>query len=85
MCKASVWIEVGTLSVNKTAMQEHNHSPPILDMAARSNMFLIIHNMCTVIIRSTSGYCFITNVEMKAYFAEHCSILIIIIHYLYIK
>ena len=41
-CKASVWIEVGTLIVNNTAMQEHNHSPPILEMAARY-MFLIIH------------------------------------------
>ncbi len=49
-CKASVWIEVGTLIVNNTAMQEHNHSPPILEMAAWYNMFLIIHNMCTVII-----------------------------------
>jgi len=49
-CKASVWIEVGTLIVNNTAMQEHNHSPPILEMAARYNMFLIMHNMCTVII-----------------------------------
>ena len=41
-CKASVWIEVGTLIVNNTAMQEHNHSPPILEIAARY-MFLIIH------------------------------------------
>ncbi len=48
--KASVWIEVGTLIVNNTAMQEHNHSPPILEMAAWYIMFLIIHNMCTVII-----------------------------------
>ncbi len=48
-CKASVWIEVGTLIVNNTAMQEHNHSPPILEKAARY-MFLIIHNVCTVII-----------------------------------
>ncbi len=24
-CKASVWIQVGTLIVNNTAMQEHNH------------------------------------------------------------
>jgi hypothetical protein len=50
-CKASVWIEVGTLIVNNTAMQEHNHSPPILELAARYSMFLIIHNMCTVFIR----------------------------------
>ena len=38
-CKASVWIEVGTLIVYNTAMQEHNHSSPILEMAARYNMF----------------------------------------------
>ncbi len=49
-CKASVWIEVGTLIANNTAMQEHNHSPPILEMAARYNMLLIIYNMCPVII-----------------------------------
>jgi hypothetical protein len=42
-CKASVCIEVGTLIV--TAMQEHNHSPPILEMAARYNMLLIIYIM----------------------------------------
>jgi hypothetical protein len=39
----------------------------------------------TVNITSTSGYCFVINVEMKAYFAEHCSTLYIIIHYLCIK
>ncbi len=39
----------------------------------------------TVIITSTSGYCFVINVEMKAYFAEHCSYLYIIIDYLCIK
>jgi hypothetical protein len=32
-------------------MQEHNQSPPILELAARHSMFLIIHNMCTVFIR----------------------------------
>ncbi len=82
-CKASVRIEVGTLIVNNTAMQKHNHSPPILEMAARYNMFLIICDQ--LLLRSTSGYCFVINVEMKAYFAEYCSTLYVIIHYLYIK
>jgi hypothetical protein len=46
--KVYVWIEVCTLIVKNTARQKHNHSPPILEMAARYNMFFIIHNMCTV-------------------------------------
>jgi hypothetical protein len=32
-CNGSVWIEVGTLIVNNTAMQEQIHNLPILEMA----------------------------------------------------
>ncbi len=45
-CKDSVWIEVGTLIVNNTAMQEHNHSPPILEMAAIGTICFELFIIC---------------------------------------
>ncbi len=48
-------------------------------------IFFFFFTFCDYTVIITSGFCFVINVEMKDYFAEHCSTLYIIIHYLYIK